>query len=157
MNVCVRKGVEGDIEVLVMFLRHLFAIEKDFSGNEDAQRAGLRLLLKDPRTGTIFVAETSGHLVGMVTAQIVVSTSVGGYSILLEDMFVAAGFRRKGIGSKLLQQVLSWGSERDAFRIQLVAAAGNAGALDFYRHAGLLKSDMIALYGRLYTITSNPT
>ena len=71
-----------------------------------------------------FVAEADDIVVGMVTAQIVVSTSIGGYSILLEDMYVASGFRRKGVGSKLLELVLVWGSERDARRVQLVAAAG---------------------------------
>jgi hypothetical protein len=34
----------------------------------------------------------------MATAQIVVSTSIGGYSIVLEDMYVSAGFAGKGSG-----------------------------------------------------------
>lgn len=158
MNVRIRKGNDQDIETLVTFIEDLFAIEKDFATDADRHRAGLRLLLAEPHVrATVFVAEAEGDsaVVGMVTAQIVVSTSVGGYSLLLEDMYVAAGFRRKGIGTKLLQRVFVWGVERGACRVQLVAAAGNTEALRFYRRAGLLKSHMTALYGEMDAI--NPT
>jgi GNAT superfamily N-acetyltransferase len=93
----------------------------------------------------------------MVTVQIVVSTSVGGYSILLEDMYIASGFRRKGIGSKLLAHVLAWGSEQGIRRVQLVADVTNIGALMFYRQAGLLTSRMTALYGTLDAINKKIT
>ncbi|HAR49730.1 MAG TPA: GNAT family N-acetyltransferase, partial [Smithella sp.] len=120
-------------------------------------RAGLQLLLADQRVRTIFVAEAAGMVLGMVTAQIVVSTSSGGYSILLEDMYVDAGFRRKGIGTKLLAQVLVWGSAQGAGRVQLVADVTNIGALMFYRQAGLLTSRMTALYGTLDAINKKIT
>lgn len=155
MRIRIRKGAQEDIDVLATFLQQLFTIEKDFSSNTDRYKAGLHLLFSDPHGGTVFVAETDGIVVGMVTAQRVVSTSIGGYSILLEDMYVASGFRRKGVGSKLLTQAITWGSEHDAQRIQLVVAAGNTGAFRFYRQAGLLKSHMTALYGRLDTMNPN--
>jgi ribosomal protein S18 acetylase RimI-like enzyme len=147
MNIQIREGEAGDIEKLTTFLRQLFTIEKDFTVDADKHRAGLHLLLTTPGTSTIFVAEADGAVAGMVTAQIVVSTSVGGYSVLLEDMYVASGFRRQSIGSKLLDQVITWGFERGARRVQLVADTGNTAALMFYRQAGLRKSRMIAFYG----------
>lgn len=146
-NIQIREGEDGDIEKLMTFLRQLFSIEKDFTIDADKHRAGLRLLLATPETSTIFVAEADGTVAGMVTAQIVVSTSVGGYSVLIEDMFVASGFRRQGIGSKLLGRVIIWCCEQGARRIQLVADTENAAALIFYRKAGLMKSRMIAFYG----------
>lgn len=155
MNIRIRKGENRDIGILVTFLRYLFAIEKDFTIDADRHRTGLHLLLAEPHASTIFVAEADGVVVGMVTAQIVISTSIGGYSILLEDMYVASGFRRKGVGSKLLEQVLVWGSEHDARRVQLVADTANTGAFRFYRQAGLLESHMTALYGKLDAINSN--
>jgi GNAT superfamily N-acetyltransferase len=151
-NIRIRKGEPGDIETMVTFLYHLFAIEKDFATDADKHRAGLQLLLAETYARAIFVAEADGNVVGMVTAQIVVSTSSGGYSILLEDMYVASGFRRKGIGIKLLEQVLVWGSGQGARRVQLVADVTNIGALIFYRQAGLLTSRMTALYGTLDAI-----
>jgi GNAT superfamily N-acetyltransferase len=156
-NIRIRKGDPGDIEAMVTFLHHLFALEEDFAIDADKNRAGLQLLLADQRVRTIFVAEAAGMVLGMVTAQIVVSTSSGGYSILLEDMYVDAGFRRKGIGTKLLAQVLVWGSAQGAGRVQLVADVTNIGALMFYRQAGLLTSRMTALYGTLDAINKKIT
>jgi GNAT superfamily N-acetyltransferase len=156
-NIRIRKGEPGDIETMVTFLYHLFAIEKDFATDADKHRAGLQLLLAETYARAIFVAEADGNVVGMVTAQIVVSTSSGGYSILLEDMYGASGFRRKGIGIKLLEQVLVWGSGQGARRVQLVADVTNIGALIFYRQAGLLTSRMTALHGTLDAINKQLT
>jgi GNAT superfamily N-acetyltransferase len=157
MNIRIRKGEHGDIEAMVTFLHHLFALEKDFVADADKNRAGLQLLLAETCVRTIYIAEAAGKIVGMVTAQIVVSTSSGGYSILLEDMYVASGFRRKGIGIKLLEQVIVWGLGQGAGRIQLVADVTNIGALMFYRQAGLLTSRMTALYGTLDVINRKLT
>ncbi|MGA9110214.1 MAG: GNAT family N-acetyltransferase [Smithella sp.] len=156
-NIRIRKGEPRDIETMVTFLHHLFALEKDFAIDADKNRAGLQLLLDDQRVRKIFVAETAGKVVGMVTAQIVVSTSSGGYSLLLEDMYVDSGFRRKAIGTKLLKQVLVWGSGQGADRVQLVADVTNIGALMFYWQAGLLTSRMTALYGTLDAINKKIT
>ena len=147
MEIRVRKGTEDDVVALVSFLKSLFTLETDFQADTDNYRSGLMLLLEG--AGTVLVAEVDGAVVGMVTAQIVVSTSAGGYSVLLEDMFVAAGMRRRGVGTRLLEEVLAWGWEQGARRIQLVAAVSNRGALMFYRQAGLLRSGMTALYGKL--------
>jgi GNAT superfamily N-acetyltransferase len=156
-NIRIRKGEPGDIQTMVTFLHHLFELEKDFAIDADKNRVGLQLLLVDQHAGTIYIAEAAGKVVGMVTAQIVVSTSSGGYSILLEDMYVASGFRRKGIGTKLLEQVIVWGSGQGAHRVQLVADVTNIGALMFYRQAGLLTSQMTALYGTLDAINKKLT
>jgi GNAT superfamily N-acetyltransferase len=147
MEIRIRKGAENDVVTLVSLLQGLFALETDFQADTDNYRSGLMLLLGG--TGTVLVAEANGAVVGMVTAQIVVSTSAGGYSVLLEDMYVAAGMRRRGIGTKLLNEGLAWGWEQGARRVQLVAAASNKGALMFYRQAGLLRSGMTAFYGKL--------
>ena len=156
-NIRIRKGEPGDIQTMVTFLHHLFELEKDFAIDADKNRVGLQLLLVDQHAGTIYIAEAAGKVVGMVTAQIVVSTSSGGYSILLEDMYVASGFRRRGIGTKLLEQVIVWGSGQRAGRVQLVADVTNIGALIFYRQAGLLTSRMTALYGTLDVINKKLT
>lgn len=153
MRIFIRQGEDRDVEILVKFLQDLFTVEKDFATDAESHRAGLLLLLANPGEAAVFVAEADGVVVDMATAQIVVSTSIGGYSIVLEDMYVSAGFRRKGVGSKLLENVLAWGSERGARRVQLVVATANARAFRFYRQAGLLKSHMTAFSGKLDVMT----
>jgi ribosomal protein S18 acetylase RimI-like enzyme len=72
-------------------------------------------------------------------------------------MYIVSGFRRKGIGSKLLAHVLVWGYKQGIRRVQLVADVTNIGALMFYRQAGLLTSKMTALYGTLDAINKKLT
>jgi GNAT superfamily N-acetyltransferase len=145
-NLRIRNGESRDIETMVTFLHHLFAIEKDFMIDADKNRVGLQLLLADPHVKTIFVAVVDNAIVGMVTAQLVVSTAAGGYSVLLEDMYVTDNMRRLGIGTALMQKVQKWGDKKGALRIQLVADERNRTALMFYRRSGFQGSGMTGLY-----------
>jgi GNAT superfamily N-acetyltransferase len=146
MNTVIRKGQCDEIEVLSRLLTTLFAIETDFSVDAAGQAAGLRLLLADSSQNVIFVAENDNGIVGMVTAQLVVSTAAGGYSVLIEDMVILEEYRRQGLGTRLLQQAIAWGKERGAKRWQLVADLKNAPALAFYKNSGFQQSRMIGFY-----------
>lgn len=149
MTIMIRKAGSEDIDAMISLLQALFTIEQDFLADADHQRRGLLLLLSHPGQAAVFVAQVNGEVVGMVSAQVVVSTAVGAYSVLLEDMFVKTEHRRMGIGSKLLEQVVDWGVEKGAMRVQLVADETNTRALKFYRQAGLITGRMTALYGKM--------
>lgn len=157
MNIRIRKGDIKDIDTLTAFLVRLFSIEKDFKTDPDLHRAGLRYLIEDYQSRAVFVAEAEGTVIGMVTGQLVVSTAAGGYSVLMEDMFVVSAMRQKGVGSMLFRKILAWGTAHGALRIQLVADINNRRALQFYRKAGLMRSRMTALYGRMEDGTDDGT
>jgi GNAT superfamily N-acetyltransferase len=125
----------SDIDALVGLLNVLFSIEQDFTPNEAAQRRGLELLLANPEHGQIFVARHPVEgVVGMVSAQLVISTAIGAPSAWIEDMVVREPFRGRGVGKLLLDQVREWAVLKGVGRIQLLADADNTPALDFYRH-----------------------
>jgi GNAT superfamily N-acetyltransferase len=125
----------SDIDALVGLLNVLFSIEQDFTPNEVAQRRGLELLLASPERGQIFVARHPVEgVVGMVSAQLVISTAIGAPSAWIEDMVVRESFRGQGVGKLLLDQVREWAMLKGVGRMQLLADADNAPALDFYRH-----------------------
>jgi len=144
----IREGKSGDIEVLSKLLARLFALETDFTVDTVNQVAGLRLLLADSSRNAIFVAENDEGIVGMVTAQLVVSTAAGGYSVLVEDMMILEEYRRQGLGTGLLRQVFAWGEQKGAERCQLVADRRNAPALEFYKNSGFQQSCMSGFYKR---------
>ena len=125
----------SDINALVGLLNALFSIEQDFTPNEAAQRRGLELLLASPDRGQIFVARHPvAGVVGMVSAQLVISTAIGAPSAWIEDMVVHEKFRGQGVGKLLLDHVRKWAASKGAGRIQLLADADNSPALAFYRH-----------------------
>jgi GNAT superfamily N-acetyltransferase len=125
----------ADIDALVKLLNILFSIEQDFSPDETAQRKGLKLLIEQPAQGQIFVARhPEAGVVGMVSAQLVISTAMGAPSAWIEDMVVFDQFRGMGLGKALLDKAQDWAAAKGAKRLQLVADADNRAALEFYSH-----------------------
>ena len=141
----IRQATEADIYALTRLLGLLFAIEADFSADAGKQRQGLRLLLSDTDRSLVLVAEVDEQVVGMCTAQVVVSTAEGGPAAWVEDMVVAPEYRGRGIGRRLLQQVEVWAGERGISRLQLVADQDTTPALEFYAREGWSRTRLICL------------
>ena len=134
-----------DVDALVELLNVLFSIEQDFTPDEAAQRKGLQLLLDKPDQGQIFVARhPQAGVVGMVSAQLVISTAMGAPSAWIEDMVLRDKFRGQGLGKSLLEAASDWAKSKGAKRIQLVADADNAPALGFYKHLGWHPTQLFA-------------
>lgn len=146
MKLIFRKAKEKDLDELSRLLEALFFIETDFVVDPEKQKTGLSLFFSSHEEKVIFVAENEGVLVGMVTGQLVISTAAGGYSILVEDLYVQDRFRHKDIGTSLVQMVQKWGKGKGALRIQLLADRRNKAAHIFYRTLGFQASRMYGLY-----------
>ena len=126
-----------DIPALEALLAELFAIEVDFQPDADRQRRGLALLLEDVDRAVIMTArDPSAVVIGMASAQLVVSTAEGGPSAWIEDVLVAEPWRTQGIGASLLSALLGWARGKGATRAQLLADHTNLPALHFYRRLG---------------------
>ncbi len=141
----IRSATAADLPVLVRLLGQLFEIEADFWPDPARQRFGLAAMLADPETRAVLVAERDGNLIGMVTAQLVVSTAEGALSALVEDMIVDANHRGHGIGAALLREIEGWACARGAARLQLLADRENAPALAFYDRMGWRATRMVCL------------
>lgn len=141
----IRRAGTGDLDALVRLLATLFAIEADFRADAARQRRGLSLLLAAPDRSAILVAEREGAVVGMVTAQLVVSTAAGGPSVLVEDMVVEEAERGKGVGRALLEAIEGWARSMGATRLQLLADRENAPALAFYARMGWASTRLVCL------------
>lgn len=144
VSVLVRAATPADIADLIDLLARLFNLEADFQPDAELQRRGLELLLQS-EAAVVLVAEVSGSVVAMATAQQIVSTAEGGPALLVEDVVVHEHHRRLGIGSALLAALAEWGHSRGANRLQLLADLDNAPALDFYRRTGWHQTRLICL------------
>jgi len=149
----IRIATESDIPDLVALLQDLFAIEADFNGDPVKQERGLRLLLESPG-GKIWVAEERGHIVGLCTLQILISTAEGGPVGLVEDVVVVSDRRGFGIGRQLLAALEIWAVQHGLSRLQLLADRENRSALDFYQRLDWRETKLIAL--RKTRLTDSP-
>jgi ribosomal protein S18 acetylase RimI-like enzyme len=141
----VRKAHYTDISAMAQLLSELFTIEDDFIIDTDKQIRGLQLLLQHPDT-TVLVAETSGHLIGMVSMQPLISTAMGERVGLIEDMIVTSDFRRMGIGKSLLGAMIEESKRLGYVRLALGADKRNESAIDFYQTFGFETSNMGLMY-----------
>lgn len=140
----IRPATGSDINAMLLLLHQLFTIEADFDFSGERQQRGLALLLAAD-AAMAMVAEEQGGVVGMATAQLVISTAEGGPSLLVEDLVVMPAWRKRGIGTALLNGLAAWGASRGADRMQLLADRTNGPALDFYRQKGWRETQLICL------------
>ncbi len=130
-------ATEADIPALVGLLAELFSIEKDFRPDTEKQIRGLDMLIGCPQQGVIKVArDENGQVIGMVSAQLVISTAQGAPSAWVEDMVVSPAWRTQGLGRTLLDSALQWASDKGATRAQLLVDIENIPAVGYYRHLG---------------------
>lgn len=146
LNFNVRRADSKDIPSLVGLLGVLFSIETDFTVDESKQRRGIEMMLDDTFNRCIMIAEIDLKVVGMCTAQILVSTAEGGPVAVIEDVVVDKDNRRKGIGRELLLAIENWAIERGTTRLQLLADQNNTLALEFYKSMNWNLTHLVCLH-----------
>ena len=144
----VRRATDADIPAMVGLLRQLFAIEDEFAFDPAVQGRGLLLLLGEPRAAG-FVAERGGQVIGMCTAQLLVSTARGGPVATIEDVIVDQGARGTSVGRALIEATEAWARAKGCLRLQLLADRDNAPALDFYDRQDFGRTRMVWLVRQL--------
>lgn len=146
MNITIRNAEFEDLEAMIGLLDELFAIEADFAADRAKQKRGLKLMLDGcGKHRCVKVAEAGGKVIGMCSAQLLVSTAEGAYSALVEDMVVTESLQKRGVGSVLLNAVTEWSRLRGATRMQLLADKDNNPALSFYEKQGWSGTKLICL------------
>ena len=146
MPATIRNARHEDIAFLVALLEQLFAIETDFTIDVKRHCRGIALMLDGcGKHRCVKVAEMDGAVVGMGTAQMLISTAEGGVVALVEDIVVESGYRGQGIGERIMEAIEAWALKRGATRLQLLADRTNFAALDFYDRIGWLPTKMICL------------
>jgi ribosomal protein S18 acetylase RimI-like enzyme len=149
-SIKIRRATTKDIPELLVLLRELFSIEKDFTFRSELQERGLMTILDDQNALVLAaVEEGNARVLGMLTVQRHISTAEGGYVGVLEDMVIRVEYRGMGIARLLMNEALQW-SRRNFFRrLQLVADRDNAPALEFYRKGGWCGTNLMALHRRM--------
>lgn len=146
--VVVRQASCKDVDAMLELLQALFAIETDFVFDGKKQRLGIDLLLQT-QDACVLVAEQAQCVVGMCTAQLLVSTAAGGLKAIIEDVAVAEACRGQGIGTKLLIAIEQWAARRGVKRLDLLADRRNNPALGFYRQLGWRQTELVGLQKKL--------
>ena len=132
----IRKATVADATLIVDMIREL----ADFEHELEQVDAAPQDLLRDgfganPRF-CAFVAEWNGQPAAYALYFFTYSTWAGRPSLFVEDLFVRAQFRRKGIGKALLQHLVAVAREQNCYGMHWEVLNWNGPAIDFYRSLG---------------------
>ena len=145
-KITIRHAKFSDIDQMVQLLKALFSIEADFAFDEERQARGLQMMMDGcGKHRCVQVAVDADEVVGMCTAQTLISTAEGGIVALIEDMVVKKLWQGQKIGSRLLKAVEGWAEGRGISRIQLLADRNNNNAIDFYKEMDWQLTDLVCV------------
>ncbi len=123
----------------------LFEMEGDFKPDRQRQERGLRAILEQPSRGRIFVVRTDYEILGMVNVLFTISTAMGGFVILMEDVIVHPEFRRQGYGAQLVEYVVDFAKRKDFKRITLLTNKADEESQRFFERMSFRHSSMIPM------------
>lgn len=139
MSVSIERVTEGDLAELLPLMRGYC----DFYGvapSDDELLALARALIADPqREGVQLIArddDEDGTPLGFATIYWLWSTSIAARIGLMNDLFTAAGARRRGVGAALIQSCLDEVRARGGALLQWQTAIDNHTAQALYESVG---------------------
>jgi GNAT superfamily N-acetyltransferase len=127
----------GADEASVVYLLGRF---RDWIGREEPSDGDLarsvKRLMEDPNTEYLLAAEGDGGAAGVCQLRFRYGLWLTAEDCCLEDLYVADGARRGGLGRALVEATIELASERGCRRIELDTNEHNAGALALYESLG---------------------
>ena len=101
------------------------------------------MIIDNPTLGHVLVIEKSNQIIATINLLYTISTALGAKVVILEDMIVSSKLQKNGIGSKLLQDAISFAKQQECQRITLLTDKNNTLAHTFYTKNGFKYSTMI--------------
>jgi len=132
----IRNATALDAPLLAAMIRELAEFEHELDQvditAEDLVRDGFRA---SPCFQAL-LAEWDGQTAAYALYFFTYSTWAGRPGLFVEDLFVRANFRRKGIGRALLQHMAAIAREQNCYGMRWEVLNWNTPAIDFYRSLG---------------------
>jgi GNAT superfamily N-acetyltransferase len=129
-------ATSDDAPTILAFIRGLAEYEKMPDAVEVNEATLASQLRSTPPPFECLLAEDGERAVGFALLFQTYSTWRGRQGLWLEDLFVLPDQRRRGVGKRLLDRVVSLAKERGCGRVEWSVLDWNQPAIDFYRSYG---------------------
>ncbi|QQS34809.1 MAG: GNAT family N-acetyltransferase [Ignavibacteriales bacterium] len=129
----IRNAVAADVPLILSLINELAEYEKlldEVTTNETNLK---EVLFGEHKYAEVIIAEYENQPAGQAIFFHNFSTFKASPGIYLEDLYVRPVFRGKGIGKKLLEEVISIAKQRKCKRVEWVVLDWNKSAIDFYK------------------------
>jgi RimJ/RimL family protein N-acetyltransferase len=139
----VRPAVPGDADALVALGRDVAAEEGPwltYDRSRGDERRNVRGVQRDPNVA-VFVAESPEGVVGRLS--IARDRSQHSHHVAELGLMVAAGARRRGVGSALMDEAVSWARRAGVVKLELTVFPHNEPAIALYRKLGFREEGLL--------------
>jgi len=138
MPLSVSRATLADLKSLLTMMREMQADDPwSEPFNESTVRANLTELLQKADYGAIYLVREEAALIGYLVIWFDYSLEYRGKGAWIDELFVEAAHRGKGIGTQLLDLAEAASREHSAKFLHLEVTHGNP-ALELYRRRGFL-------------------
>jgi ribosomal protein S18 acetylase RimI-like enzyme len=134
MSPTLRTAGAADLGALLPLLAEFHAHEQ-LPTTPEGRRAALERLLREPQRGRVVLAE-EGELVGYGIVVLGYSIEFGGIDGFVDELYVRAPHRGKGLGSRLLDALEAEATRAGAVAVHLEVDVGNERARQLYLRRG---------------------
>jgi GNAT superfamily N-acetyltransferase len=134
IDVELRAGTIADVPVLLSFIRAMAAFEKlPVTATEESLRAAL---FGEAPAARALLAFVDGQPVAYATYFFTFATMEGKRGLWLDDLFIDAAFRGKGIGQAVMAYLADVAIQNHCGRFEWMVLDWNEAAIGFYERLG---------------------
>lgn len=134
--ISIRFATENDTNLIISFIKQLAEYEKLSHEVVATEERIKTYLFGNKKVAESLIAEYDSKPVGFAIFFINFSTFLSLPGLYLEDLFVNPDFRGKGIGKKLLLELVKIAKERGYGRVEWAVLDWNTPAIKFYESLG---------------------
>jgi len=131
----IRKIRKDELPSLLSLYRHLHPSDPELAVTTDVEHLWRRIF-SDSQSHYL-VADVAGQIVSSCTLAIILNLTRGARPYgLVENVVTHPDFRRRGIGTRILQSALELAWEQDCYKVMLLTGRKDEATLRFYQQAG---------------------
>jgi GNAT superfamily N-acetyltransferase len=135
LKAVIRKIRKDELSALLELYRHLHTDDVVIAVNDDLEKLWQRIL-SDPQLH-YFVAEVDGEIVSSCTLATIPNLTRGAKPYgLIENVVTHPEFRKRGLGTRVLQSALKLAWEQGCYKVMLLTGRKDEATLRFYQQAG---------------------
>lgn len=134
-SLCLIQAGANDIDLLITMMRQFYLLEQ-IPFQEDIARSALTTLVKDPALGWITLPMLEDTPAGYAVITYGFSLEFHGRFALLDELFIRAEYRGKGIGKQILQSLIQRCRGRGIAALRLEVDHENPRAQALYQKSG---------------------
>ena len=144
MDASIRPAKSRDFSRVLQLVKAYYKFDS-IAFDEVTTGRALRELMRDESLGRVWVIDTGRSLAGYSILTYNFDLEFGGLEGMLTDFYIAARYRRKGLGARMIAAMREFCASEGIGTIELQVTRENRAAQTFYRALGFETLDRMVM------------